>query len=380
MKKDNLQLFLEEKTLYYDKIDYDVIAHSWSILKSHIVLPYIIHIVGTNGKGSTGRFIASFLKQHGKDTIHYSSPHVVEFNERIWINGKNSTTQELNIAHVALQNILPNDLILKLTYFEYTTLICLYLSSKRDFIVLEAGLGGEFDATNVVKNDLSVITTIDLDHQEFLGKTIEEIATTKMKSCDTAFIVAKQINPEVYGVKDTILSDKKEIVLQSYTLSKEGKNLPNYLQRNLEVALSVLEYLEIDVQKYTLPKLFARFQKITPNITIDVGHNPLAAKVICEQLLQENKKVILIYNSYKDKDYTQVLTILKPVIQEVQIISCDDSRIVEKFILENTIENLGLNINTFDTMKLNTKNNYLVFGSFLVVEEFLKGYAIYEKR
>lgn len=273
-----------------------------------------------------------------------------------------------------MQQILSNELLNKLTYFEYTTLIAFLLSNGLDYLVLEAGLGGEFDATNVVINDLSVITTIDIDHQEFLGDTIEKIATTKMRSCDNAFIIAEQINNEVYEVKNKILEDKQEVPLKQYELSDEAQNLPLYLQNNLQVALSVLEYLNINLVDYKIPKLFGRFQQLTKNITIDVGHNPLAAKVIAQELATKNKKVILIYNSYKNKDYKEVLKILYPYISEIQIIKCDDTRMVELSRLESCIRSLCLNIKYFDIINIKEDNNYLVFGSFIVVENFLKDF------
>jgi len=89
---------------------------------------------------------------------------------------------------------------------------------------------------------------------------------------------------------------------------------------------------------------------------------------------KEKKKVILIYNSYKDKDYKKILKILKPIIKEVQILACDDSRIENNSILTQEILNLSLNVKNLDIMRINKDDNYLVFGSFLVVESFLKGY------
>ena len=111
--------FLNSKPIFYKKIDYKYINRSFEIVKSHIHLPKkIIHIVGTNGKGSTGRFLAHYLCKSGYDTLHYSSPHILKFNERIWINGNNSKDKKLNQAHKRLQKILPNKLIRRLSYFE----------------------------------------------------------------------------------------------------------------------------------------------------------------------------------------------------------------------------------------------------------------------
>ena len=368
--------------MYYDKIDYDVIKSAWEILEKKIILPYVIHLVGTNGKGSTGRYLASFLMQEEQDVLHYSSPHIINFNERIWINGENVSDELLNETHIKLQKLLPQELIQKLTYFEYTTLLGLYLSSTRDYLILEAGLGGEFDATNVVQNDLSIITTIGLDHQNFLGDTVEEIAKTKMRSCDNTFIISTQIFDDVYKVKNEILSDKNEIKREKYRYDKNKDifDLPEYLQENLQVVFRVLEHLGFKEKTYLLPQLQGRFEKICSNIIIDVGHNPLAAQVIANELNKKNKKIILIYNSFKDKDYAAVLSILQPYIKEIQIIKCEDERIVKNTLLLQVINDLGLKSKDFDIINLETEENYLVFGSFSVVESFLKGYKSYEKR
>ena len=196
----------------------------------------------------------------GKKVLHYSSPHILKFNERIWINGKDSSDKELDNTHKKLQKILPSNLNDKLTYFEYTTLVALYLSDKMDYLVLEAGLGGEYDATNVVNNNLTVIPSIGLDHQDFLGDTIEEIAATKMRSCDNSFILGLNISKKVLNVKNDILKYKNEILInQDMILSEEYKYLPEYLQNNLKLALSVLAYLGFNSFKYILPILFFIF-------------------------------------------------------------------------------------------------------------------------
>ncbi len=378
--KNSLESFLDKKGLYYDKIDYSIIKDSWNILSKHISLPYVIHVIGTNGKGSTGRYLASLLNQLNKKVLHYSSPHILKFNERIWIDGFDASDEILHKTHIHLQSILPVILLEKLTYFEYTTLLGLWLSSDKDYLVLEAGLGGEFDATNVVKNDLTIVTTIGLDHQNFLGDTIPLIAATKMRSCDTSFILSDQIFSEVIDVKNEILLSKQEIEKKKFILSKKETELPKYLQNNLEVVLSVLDYLGFSDFEYTLPPLFGRYQRLSNNIIIDVGHNPLAAQAIAKELERENKKFILVYNSFDDKDYEEVLKILQPYLLEIQIIKCDDKRIVDFDVLNKTITGLSLNVNHFDIIKIKEENYYLVFGSFLVVENFLKGYEQYEKR
>jgi len=303
--------FLDTKPLFYKKIDYNNIHNAWNIVKQHLNIPYVIHIVGTNGKGSTGRYLASFLYQEQKDVLHYSSPHILKFNERIWINGANSTNKQLDEAHSFLQEILPKDLSKILTYFEYTTLIALVLSNNKDFLILEAGLGGEFDATNVVKNDLSIFTPIGYDHQEFLGDTIEQIATTKLKSCDNCYILAHQPYNQIIQIANDILATKQNIQLVQKNLKLYIDLLPKYLLDNLNLVLNIMTYLGFKQKYYKLPTLFGRYQKISNNITIDVGHNLLATQAIIEELRCKLDKIILVYNSYNDKDYKQILKMLK---------------------------------------------------------------------
>ena len=384
-KTASLEQILSHKTMYYDKIDFSIIKKSYDIISKYISLPYIIHIVGTNGKGSTGRFLAFYLWKKSFNTLHYSSPHILKFNERIWINGKDSSDFDLNFASKKIQEFLPLNLLEKLTYFEYTTLLAFILSDGLDYLVLEAGLGGEFDATNVVPNDLSLITTIDLDHENFLGNTIKEIARTKMRAVDNKMIIGYQIHDEVYEVskfvkeelkkefdRDIIIKNVKEF--DKYSLNKK---FANYLKTNLHLVIEVLKELniELNIGIFDEVKLFGRCEKIANNITIDVGHNALAAKVLLKEF--ENRKITLIYNSYADKDYKQVLSILKPIIKKIIIIDIEDKRIVEKNNLLDICQTL--NIIVSDTKEIKKDEEYLVFGSFLVVEKFIRNMGLDEK-
>ena len=379
-RKASLSEVLKHKTMYYEKIDFSIVKESWQILSSHLNLPFVIHIVGTNGKGSTGRFLSHYLHKKGFKTLHYSSPHILRFNERIWINGRDSEDSELQKASTKLQNLLPLRLLEKLTYFEYTTLLAFVLSDGLDYLVLEAGLGGEFDATNVVKNDLSLITTIGLDHQSFLGNTIEEIARTKMRSVDTKMIIGYQISDAVYKtalkVKEELKKDfGRDILIQTvkrfdkYSLNKK---FASYLKLNLHLVIEALNELKVDINLdiFDEVKLFGRCERVAKNITIDVGHNPLAAGFLAREF--ENKRVHLIYNSYKDKDYKEVLKILKPIIKKITILEVNDDRIADKNNLLELCQKLDIKHCTLE--KLDINEEYLVFGSFLVIENFLKRY------
>lgn len=382
LKTLNLKEFLNYKTMYYDKIDFSYVQKSWQILSTHIKIPFVIHIVGTNGKGSTGRYLSSYLNQTNHKVLHYSSPHIKKFNERIWINGNDVNNEQLEIAHKFLLSIYDDELLKILTYFEYTTLLALYLSKDVDYLVLEAGLGGEFDATNVVKNDLSLITTIDLDHQAFLGNTVEKIATTKMRSVDTKMLVGYQVHDDVkksaFKVKEQIKNERNVDIKIEFVEDFEEYSfsnlIPKYLQRNLHLVIKCLKELNIaiDTKLFENVKLQGRCQKISSNITIDVGHNPLAARAIFEEFNSKNKKITLIYNSYKDKDFSEVLNILKPIINEVFIIEVSDNRMAKKEDIQAILKDLNIKeIETlvFDEDSLNKE--YLAFGSFMVVEKFL---------
>jgi len=376
--------FIEKKPLFYKEIDHKRVHKAYALLKPHIKQPLTIHLVGTNGKGSTGRIMASLLHLSGTKVGHFSSPHILKFNERIWINGEDISDDTLAVAHEKLYAILGQEVSEALSYFEYTTLLALVAMERLEVIMLEAGLGGEFDATNVCSKTLSVITPIGVDHQEFLGESIEEIATTKMNSIEKAFVLALQSEKKVYEVAEKIAQEKqaqcyrvemfKEEYLKEY---EEVKALTvqlawsDYLFENALSALLALKKtnLPYNVKDLKKVKLFGRFHKILPNVTIDVGHNLLAAKAIVKALKKEKRKPILVYNALNDKDYVNILKAFKPHIQSVEIIEIETSRALEKKVLEESLKGLNIGYSMFD--EIDNDEEYLVFGSFYVVEKFL---------
>ena len=378
-----LKDFLEKKPLYYEKIDYTRMPKIYARVKKHFKIPKIIHLIGTNGKGTTGRFLASALHSLGFKTGHYSSPHIVNFNERIWLNGKDVNDVLLNNSHQKLLKILTKDEVDSLSYFEYTTLLAMWLYQDCDYVVLEAGLGGEHDATAVFPKVLTLITPIDRDHEAFLGDTIQKIAKTKLNAVQNRAILADQKNQDVYKVAQE-LSDAKalkfyklheyinaEDSIKIQTISEQLALAP-YLQENLQLAISALNCLDIDydVINFRDSKLFARLTPLSKNILIDVGHNTLAAHSILRAL--KGKKYVLVYNSFKDKNYKEILNILKPIISHLEIISVLDTRAEEVEILKASIEELGIRYQMF--YSIDASKNYLVFGSFSVVEAFLNIY------
>ena len=371
--------FLEDKPLYYKEIDHERVHIAYGMLKPHIKQPRTIHVVGTNGKGSTGRMVAHLAHQSGLSVGHFSSPHILKFNERIWLNGSDSSDEVLEEAHQKLFTILGQEMSEKLSYFEYTTLLSFVVFENCDLMVLEAGLGGEFDATNVCDKALSVITPIGIDHQAFLGESIEEIAGTKIRSIQKALLLAPQVYDEVREVAKEIADEKgAKLYLSLYPSHRmreleviaQEKSWGDYLIDNACVALQALDILDIsyDVNDLRSLELFGRFYPLTENIRIDVGHNPLAAKAIVKAL---DDKVVLIYNSLDDKDYEAVLQTLKPKVKRVEIIPIDSQRATTLSEIEKALEKVGIEYGYFEN-KIDKDEHYLVFGSFYVVEEFLK--------
>ncbi len=379
-----LEQYLQNKPLYYEKIDYSRMPRAYESIKSYIKLPDIIQIVGTNGKGSTGRFIAQMLLERNLSVGHYTSPHIFNFNERIWKNGKTIGDEVLEEAHNMLQKILNKEFIEKLSYFEYTTFLAMLIFSKDcDFVVLEAGLGGEFDATTVFPKVLSVVTPIGHDHSSFLGKNIDEIATTKINSIESKVLLSEQYDDRVYDIGKKISQAKgAKLFLVRDILSLDEKSsikryikekgLPFFQELNLQTACSAVKILgfEIDLKETDLAVMPGRCQKINKNITIDVGHNIMAAMMLVENF--KDKKVTLVYNSFKDKEYEKIISILSPIIDKIEVIYIKNERGMATDEIFDICKHKHLEVSMFEGIRKDKE--YLVFGSFLAVERFLKDY------
>ncbi|AFL68971.1 bifunctional folylpolyglutamate synthase/dihydrofolate synthase [Sulfurospirillum barnesii] len=378
-----VEAFLDTKPLYYDVIDYERMPKAYESIRSFLNLPKIIHIVGTNGKGTTGRFLATMLHENGLHVGHYTSPHILKFNERIWLDGHDVKDHVLEAAHQTLLSYLAPDVAAALSYFEYTTFLAMVIFSKQcDYVVLEAGLGGEYDATNVFPKVLSIVTPIGLDHQAFLGEDIEAIAQTKINSVCNEMVLAKQYAPEValiahkrsklcgYSVYEVEkFFDEKSLLDRENDVTFGA--LPVFLKENFKTAycaLRVLGYDSISTLKVETV-LKGRCQKILPNVTIDVGHNSMAAEALVQRFA--GKKICLVYNSYKDKDFVAILTLLKPIIDVLFLIDIQSPRAALKQDIEVVAHTLGIDCAPF--YGIEEGKEYLVFGSFSVVEAFLRG-------
>ncbi|WRC06172.1 bifunctional folylpolyglutamate synthase/dihydrofolate synthase [Helicobacter pylori] len=378
-----LKAFLETKPKEYHKFDPSRFIQIYKDFKNAFfeIQAKVIHVVGTNGKGSTGRFLTLLLADQNFKVLHFTSPHVFEFRERFFLNGSVVEESVLENAHQQLQSHAFSSAC---SYFEYATLLAVMLAKDCDYLVLEAGLGGEFDSTNALEKTLSVFTPIDYDHKEFLGDSLESIATTKLKAMGPLSIIAPQ-QELVLNIAQKIAKDKhaKLIVVQN-EISKgvmdyiERYHLAHFLAMNLEVALKAFETLlpcnKQEVLKNLKPlNLIGRCELLSPNILIDVGHNPHSAKALKEEIKRVfNAPIVLIYNCYQDKDAFLVLEILKPVVKKVLILELHNERIIQLEKLKGILETLGLEHALFEELKEN--ENYLVYGSFLVANAFYERY------
>ncbi|MCQ2694072.1 bifunctional folylpolyglutamate synthase/dihydrofolate synthase [Helicobacter pylori] len=381
-----LKAFLETKPKEYHKFDPSRFIQIYKDFKNAFfeIQAKVIHVVGTNGKGSTGRFLTLLLADQNFKVLHFTSPHVFEFRERFFLNDSIVKESVLENAHQQLQSHAFSSAC---SYFEYATLLAVMLAKDCDYLVLEAGLGGEFDSTNALEKTLSVFTPIDYDHKEFLGDSLESIAQTKLKAMGPLSIIAPQ-QELVLNIAQKIAKEKhaKLIVVQN-EISKgvmdyiERYHLAHFLAMNLEVALKAFETLlpcnKQEVLKNLKPlNLIGRCELLSPNILIDVGHNPHSAKALKEEIKRVfNAPIVLIYNCYQDKDAFLVLEILKPVVKKVLILELHNERIIQLEKLKGILETLGLEYALFEDLEEN--ENYLVYGSFLVANAF---YGRYQKK
>ena len=393
----SLAKFLDGKPLYYKEIDYGRIIRAYNTIKGHLKPFKIIHIIGTNGKGSTGRFLAQILSQNGAKVGHYTSPHIFKFNERFWLNGEVASDEILERAHERLQALLSDEYKIKTSYFEYMTLLSAVLFEGCDYFVCEAGMGGVLDATNVFEKELSIFTPIGFDHTAILGNSLEEISRTKFEAMGKRAILNDEMNEisvaiakEIASEKGATLSFPREILtkenLNEIANYADKFNLPEFLRSNLTLAYAAAKILDssIDIKKLGALSLRGRCEKIVSNLYVDVGHNELGAKAVAKKFSQEEfsgKKLTLVYNSFLDKDFKAVLAALKPVVEDVLLYHYHcEGRELGGELINKALNELEISHREFKPSDMNdikeAKNGkiYLAFGSFHLAEAFLKEY------
>ncbi|MBZ7931653.1 bifunctional folylpolyglutamate synthase/dihydrofolate synthase [Campylobacter sp. RM12910] len=387
MIQNKVSDFLAKKNLCYDRIDRFLMFRMYEKYKNELLAKPIIQIIGTNGKGSTGRFLAQLLENIGYNVGHYTSPHIFDFKERFYKNKGIVCKEELEQTHEKLEKIFKEELN-KLSYFEYATFLAAVLFRKCDYVIFEAGLGGEYDATSVFEKKMSIFTKIGFDHMQILGDSLEKIARTKLKVMSEKTLISSEQEEIVLKIAKKIANLKKvELIFSS---KFEGKyksliqnyvqkyNLPLYLKHNLILALNAFEILaskekiEPALAKLEKLSLKGRLEQLEPNLYIDVGHNVMAATALRDQFMGE--KLILVYNSYQDKDVFKILKTLKPIIDTIKIYKYIS---IERKLMSDEIYNianiLGIKCEEFSFLEKQKKT--LVFGSFALVENFLKEWS-----
>jgi dihydrofolate synthase/folylpolyglutamate synthase len=273
-----------------------------------------IHVAGTNGKGSTCSFLASILTEKGEKVGLFTSPHIFDFKERIRINGTVISEEDVVSFCTKLREI---ELPFQPSFFEITFVMAMhhFATNNCTYAIIETGLGGRLDATNVVLPLLSIITNIGLDHQQFLGHSIAEIAGEK------AGIIKKNI--PVFIAEET--AETKNIFL-THALEKQTSinflkpthtkvdGIADYQQTNLQTAIQALSIIDIDVfdsevslaikNLFKNTGLFGRFQEInnSPRIIIDAAHNEAGIRILLKELQDApNEKLKFIVGSSGDK-------------------------------------------------------------------------------
>lgn len=307
----------------------------------------IIHIAGTNGKGSCGAMLQKSLQKVNFKVGFYTSPHLMDFSERIRINGIAISEEDLVFEYQLLRPIA-DEMKLRgngVSYFEFTTIMAINYFARMgvDFVVLETGMGGRFDSTNIFNSIVSVITNVTLDHQKFLGDTVEKIAFEKagiIKSGQNCFVgitseeSLQVIRKQAKAVGANLVeSESVENLPFSYCDGKQKFELDNYAielnligamqRRNARLVFNVLKYLsekynfelEAVLKGFSEVEWPGRCQKLAKNLIIDGGHNidGISSLIECLREAYSDYKYDFVFGSFKDKDSMQCLELLEKV-------------------------------------------------------------------
>ena len=278
-----------------------------------------IHVAGTNGKGSVCAIIHKILSKAGMKTGLYTSPHIFDYTERIKINGENISQNDFAKYIFEICELADKHNI-HLTEFEILTAVMFkyFADNNVDVVVLETGLGGRFDATNVIKSNLcSIITHIDLDHTERLGNTKSKIAFEKAGIIKTNCPVFTSEGYE--EIKDK--ADKCNSLFVLVTPFEDTTNLSlkgTCQQENLSLALAAVRYLFPQISENTIQEALkevkhpCRFQLCREDLIVDGSHNPNGAMALRESLdfYYPDKKRCFVFGCLRNKDYKKMMEIL----------------------------------------------------------------------
>jgi len=309
-----------------------------------------ILIGGSNGKGSVAAIISSILHAAGVNVGLYTSPHLIDFKERIRVNNQIIKEEELLALIDHVRGMSKEDV----TYFEFATALAFFYFYKRhvDIAVLEVGMGGRLDATNVVYPEVSIITNICIEHQKYLGRDLSAIAREKggiikeggvcltsarqNKVLDVLEDISRRKRSRLYKAKrDFRIKMSKDGSFSYYGILKKYRNLTvsligKHQIENTALALGAIEILGtkgLDIKEEFIAKGLGNVQwegrleilNNLPGLVVDGAHNPAAASVLCRSLIScfTYRQLILIFGILDDKDYKKMLRILGPLADRI---------------------------------------------------------------
>jgi dihydrofolate synthase/folylpolyglutamate synthase len=273
----------------------------------------IIHITGTNGKGSVAAMTSSVLLAAGHKVGMYTSPHLVDVRERIQVNGNIISEDEFREVFIEAKSKL-----VELTFFELLTLMAVlhFVKKKVDFAVMEVGLGGTYDATNFDTTLISAITKISLDHTDILGKTVVEIARDKSGIIKQGqIVITTSENADImHTIRKAADEKKAKLVIATpteYPLALKGQ----FQKQNAGIVIEIARNLGIkedSIKKGLLAaKWPGRIEYIGKNILMDSAHNPGGIAALAEYIKTlKYGKLIIVFAVSKNKDYTTMLKLL----------------------------------------------------------------------
>lgn len=382
----------------------------------------VIHVAGTNGKGSTCAMLASVLTEAGFRTGLYVSPHLINFRERMRVNGQMIPEERLALY---AREMMPEIERIGCTFFEGTTAMAFryFAEEQTDIVVLETGMGGRLDSTNVITPLVSVITSIGLDHTKHLGETYEDIAREKAGIIKPGVpVVLGRVRPRLRSLFAEVAesADAELRFVDDYcravpsrtqfkgttaTFMLEGREIPDlcielagkHQVENASVALATLAALPAyyQVDDDTLRRGFANIRQNTgiagrfhhvdanPDIILDVAHNTDGAKVLADTLKSidsNNGRIRFVYGAVQDKDVQSVLKIVAPLAKHLYAVSADNPRSLPSD--EIAYHSNQVHIPTTDAgsvlsgiglalQEICSDEAVVIFGSFFVVGEAL---------
>ena len=350
-----------------------------------------IHIAGTNGKGSTAHLISSILQEAGFKTGLYTSPHLKDFRERIKINGvKISENDVISFVTTNKKNFEK----INMSFFEYTVALAFdhFAKEKVDIAIIETGLGGRLDSTNIISPEISVITNIGYDHMNLLGNSLKQISIEKagiIKEKIPVLIGRKQIETET--IFEEKASQKNTNIL--YAKQNEVKfNVPNYQKENINTSISAIKILDWKISNQEINDgiknvnqntgLRGRWETLSknPKIICDTGHNVDGISNIINQLKQiKFNKLHIVFGTVNDKKINDILNLL-PKDAKYYFCKAKINRALNADKLKsiaNEYKLIGESFESVEKALLNAKNNAkkedLIFigGSTFVVAEVI---------